>query len=65
MSFASTTQAVRTRVAKAVQKLEIATRDTRNANNLRGIRNDYTDVQADALIQEVADAIKAAGYTAV
>jgi hypothetical protein len=65
MPFLTTTQANRTRVAKAVQLAEIATRPTRNGANLRGIRNDVSDAQADATMQELANAVKAAGYTAV
>ena len=64
MSFASTTQANRTRVAEAVQIAEIVTRDTRNGNNLRGIRNDYTTAEGEAVLQEVANALLAAGFTA-
>lgn len=65
MSFASTTQANRTAIRLNVQKLYSATQDTGNGRNLRGIRNDYSDAQVDAIIQALANAIKAAGYTAV
>lgn len=64
MAFATTTQANRTRVAKAVQEAEVLTRDTRNGNNLRGMRNDYTTAEGEAVLQEVANALLAAGFTA-
>lgn len=65
MSFVAATQAQRVALRKAVQKVEAATRDTTNGSNLRGLRNDYTTAEANAAIQALADAIKAAGFTAV
>lgn len=64
MSFFTASQAERTEVAEAIQVAEVVTRDTRNGANLRGIRNDYTNAQADAALQRVADALLAAGFTA-
>jgi hypothetical protein len=64
MSFITATQPQRTEVAVAVQVAEICTRDTRNGANLRGIRNDYTDAEANAALQRVANALLAAGFTA-
>lgn len=64
MSFFTASQAERTEVAEAIQVAEVVTRDTRNSNSLRGIRNDYTNAEADAALQRVADALLAAGFTA-
>ena len=64
MSYFTATQAQRTEVAEAIQIAEVVTRDTRNGANLRGIRNDYTNAEADAALQRVADALLAAGFTA-
>ena len=65
MSFFTATQAQRVALRKAVQKVEVVTRDTSNGSNLRGVRNDFTDAQANAAVQALANAIKAAGFTAV
>lgn len=65
MSYVAATTAQRVAVRQAVQKVEVITRDTTNGKNLRGIRNDFTDAQANAAIQALANAIKAAGFTAV
>lgn len=65
MSYVLATQAQRVAVRKLVQKVEIITRDSTNGSNLRGLRNDYTSAEADAQIQLLANAIKAAGFTAV
>lgn len=65
MSFASTTQANRTAVSKQVRLAEVALRDTINSTSLRGVRNDVSDDGIDTILQNLANAIKAAGYTAV
>lgn len=65
MSFVAATQAQRVALRKAVQLVENCTRPTTNGWNLRGLSNDVTDAEADARIQALANAIKAAGFTAV
>ena len=65
MAFNNTTQVNRNAVTKAVRQLEVAIRPSINGANLRGVRNDVTDTQMNARCQAVADALKAAGYTAV